>query len=223
MKKSALITGAAGNLGKAAVEKFSAEGYNIVAVVSPGKELGYPVDKSVSIYEANLADEKEVEILIRKILSAHPVIDAAVLTVGGFAMGSVVSTDGEAIQKMMALNFNTTYFTARPLFKHMLAKQSGRIILVGARPALIAEEGKNTVAYTLSKSLIFKLAELFNAEGATKNVLTSVLVPSIIDTPANRQAMPNADFSKWLSPQAISNIIYDVIQGTRDEPIIKLY
>lgn len=223
MKKSVLITGAAGNLGKAAVEKFSAEGYNIVAVVSPGKELGYPVDKSVSIYEANLADEKEVEILIRKILSAHPVIDAAVLTVGGFAMGSVVSTDGEAIQKMMALNFNTTYFTARPLFKHMLAKQSGRIILVGARPALIAEEGKNTVAYTLSKSLIFKLAELFNAEGATKNVLTSVLVPSIIDTPANRQAMPNADFSKWLSPQAISNIIYDVIQGTRDEPIIKLY
>jgi NAD(P)-dependent dehydrogenase (short-subunit alcohol dehydrogenase family) len=224
--KNILITGASGNLGKATVEKFLAEGFNVIAIVSPGKTLGYEVSKPVGIYEADLMDEKAVESVISKILADHKSIYGAVLTVGGFAMGPLESTDGAALQKMFTLNFNTAFFTARPIFKHMLSRQTGRIILVGARPALMADEGKGVVAYALSKSLIFKLSELLNAEGKSKNVLSSVVVPSIIDTPANRQAMPNADFSKWLSPEKIAAIIYDLISDEGKalrEPVVKLF
>lgn len=221
MTKTILITGAAGNLGKAAVEKFSAEGHRIIALVSPGSDFT-DSNQSVSVHQVNLADEKEVEVLLKKLLS-EGTIEAAVLTVGGFSMGSIESTNGDAIQKMMTLNFNTAYFIGRTLFTQMLSRQSGRIVLVGARPALVAEEGKNTVAYALSKSLIFKLAELFNAEGDLKNVLTSVIVPGIIDTPANRKAMPDADIAKWMTPQSIADVIYDFVMEKRRESVIKLY
>src|SRR5690606_6811647 len=136
-----------------------------------------------------------VNSVIKKIISGHPTIDAALLLVGGFAAGNIRNTDGTALKKMFAVNFDTAYFVARPLFNHMLTQpQGGRLIFVGSRPALKPKDGKNSVAYSLSKSLIFKLADILNAEGASKNVTTSVIVPSTIDTEANRRAMADKDF-----------------------------
>jgi NAD(P)-dependent dehydrogenase (short-subunit alcohol dehydrogenase family) len=207
MKKNILITGASGNLGKATVAKFVKDGYNVIATVTPGKTLGFPAE-GVQLYEADLTDENSVNAVVRQIITDHSSLDAALLLVGGFAGGTVQNTDGALLKKMFSLNFDTAYFVARPVFQQMLTQSTGgRIVFVGSRPALQPKEGKNTLAYSLSKSLIFKLADFLNAEGSSKNVTASVIVPSTIDTETNRSAMPDKDFTAWVKPEEIAESI----------------
>src|SRR5688572_26301833 len=110
MKKNVLITGGSGNLGKTAVERFLNEGHQVIATVSPGKGLGFEIGGSIATYEADLTNEKSVQDVIEKILYDYKTIDIAVLTVGGFATGSISTADGAVLQKMFSLNFNTAYF-----------------------------------------------------------------------------------------------------------------
>jgi NAD(P)-dependent dehydrogenase (short-subunit alcohol dehydrogenase family) len=112
------------------------------------------------------------------------------------------------------------------VFIQMVRQSFGRIVFVGSRPALLASEGKSTIAYALSKSLIFKLSELLNAEAAGLDVVTSVIVPGTIDTLANRTSNPNADFSAWVTPEEISSaLVYLTSSEAKSirEPILKLY
>ena len=83
-----------------------------------------------------------------------------------------------------------------------------QIFLIGSKPGLTAKEGKGKIAYGLAKSMLFRLAENMNDEAKGTNVVVNVVVPGTIDTPPNREAMPDADFSKWTKPEAIANIIY---------------
>ena len=227
MKKTVLITGASGNLGKATVEKFISAGYKVIATVSPRKTL--PVDPAgdLETVEADLRNEGQVNEVISQIITKHKTIDGALLLAGGFAAGGIKVADGESLKNMYELNFETAYFAARPVFLQMQKQPTGgRIVLVGARPALIPKEGKNVIAYALSKSLLFTLAEYFNAEGASQNVVTSVIVPSTIDTPANRQSMPKADFSKWVKAEEIAEIMEFICSqkaGSLREPVYKVY
>ncbi len=226
MKKNVLITGASGNLGKATVEKFLKEGYQVIATVAPGIELTGVPEGAVVTYETDLTNEKSAEAAITKIIAHHKSIDVAILTVGGFVAGTIETTDHTALEKMMTLNFNTAYFVARPVFRQMLLQSSGRIVFIGARPALEPAAGKKSVAYSLSKTLIFKLAELLNAEAIGKNVVASVIVPSTIDTPANRKDMPTANFSQWVSPEEIARAIYFLVSDEGKalrNPVLKMY
>jgi NAD(P)-dependent dehydrogenase (short-subunit alcohol dehydrogenase family) len=224
MSRTIFITGASGNLGKAVVEKFVSTSNRVIATVSPGKNLPFQVVGDVETVEADVTNETSVNKVIQSVLEKNRTIDAAVLLVGGFAMGNVDETDGTALKKMFSINFETAYFCARPLFEQMQKQKGGRIVLIGARPALLASAGKGMIAYALSKSLLFKLAELLNAEGATSNVITSVVVPGTIDTPQNREAMPEADFSKWVTPDTIAEVIHFAISNSSlHEPIFKVY
>jgi len=153
-------------------------------------------------------------------------VDAAILTVGGFAMGNMPETKTSDILKQYKLNFETAYNVARPVFVQMLKQNSGRIFLIGSRPGLEAKSGKGMIAYGLAKSLIFRLAELMNEEGKRHNVVTSVIVPSTIDTPQNRKSMPDADPNNWVKAEEIANTIFyycsDASRSLR-EPVIKIY
>lgn len=227
MNKNVLITGASGNLGKAAVEKFTSEGYTVITTVSPGKALGFDVKDNVKIFEADLTNEKSVESVIENIIDKHSTIDAALLLVGGFAPGKLEQTDGSLLKKMFSLNFDTAYFVARPVFQQMLEqKKGGRIIFVGARPTLKPKEGKNVLAYALSKSLLFKLADLLNAEGSSKNVTASVIVPSTIDTEINRKSMPDKDFTAWVKAEEIAESLAFLCSENGNplrETVLKIY
>ena len=227
MKKNILITGASGNLGKATVEKFLKEGHRVIALISPGKSLGFDFKGDLVVEEANLTDESSTTVIIDKIVVENKSIDVALLLVGGYASGSVFETDGTQLKKMYSQNFETAYFVARPVFSQMSKQASGgRIIFIGARPAMLAKDGKSSLAYALSKSLIFKLADFLNAEGSGKNVLCSVIVPSTIDTPVNRAAMPAADFSSWVKPEAIAEVMSFVASdaaGTLRDTVLKVY
>lgn len=227
MKKTVLITGASGNLGKATVHKFINDGYKVIATVTPGKSLGYSVDGECYEYEADLSNEQSVNSVVKEILSKHSTINAALLLVGGFALGNISKTDATALKKMFAINFDTAYFVARPIFDHMLTQpEGGKLIFVGARPALRPKDGKGSLAYSLSKTLIFKLAEILNAEGAARNVTASVIVPSTIDTEVNRKAMPDKDFSTWVKPEDIADAMAFLCSSSAAplrETVLKIY
>jgi NAD(P)-dependent dehydrogenase (short-subunit alcohol dehydrogenase family) len=103
---------------------------------------------------------------------------------------------------------------------------SGRIVFIGSRPALEAKAGKELIAYGLSKSLLFKLAEYINAEAKGKNVTATVVVPSTIDTPLNRKNMPDANPDKWVKPEALANILEFIVSDKSSplrETVLKVY
>jgi NAD(P)-dependent dehydrogenase (short-subunit alcohol dehydrogenase family) len=222
--KNVLITGAAGNLGQAVVEKFISEGYQVLATLDPGARR--KLKDGVKTYAADLTNESQVNEVIAKAISENKMIDAALLLVGGYAGGNIDATDGTALRKMMSLNFETAYFVARPVFQQMVKQGGGRIVLVASKTALVNEAGKNNVGYSLSKFLLTKLAELLNAEGASKNVVCSVVAPSVIDTPANRESMPDSDFSKWVRPEAIAEAMFFLCSKNGSvlrDPVFKVY
>jgi NAD(P)-dependent dehydrogenase (short-subunit alcohol dehydrogenase family) len=197
--KTVIITGAAGNLGSAAVMVFAGAGWRVVALVSPGK---VPIQKreGVEFLEADLLDESATARVVESVVAQYGPIDAALLLVGGFEAGTIESTDSAALRRMFALNVETAYHVARPLF-HSMQNQTngGRLVFVGARPALNASAGKNLVAYGLSKSQLFKLAEYLNAASTT--VRSHVVVFTALDTPQNRASMPKADRLGWVTPE----------------------
>ncbi len=225
--KTAIITGAAGNMGRAVVKKFIEEGYKVIAVTDPLQNDTFDFSgNNFEQHKIDVANETASQKFIDTIVAANNVIDAAILTVGGFAMGTISETSSADIAKQYQLNFETAYNIARPLFVQMMKQKSGRIFLIGSKPGLSAAAGKGMVAYSLAKSLIFRLADLMNSEAKGTNVVTSVVVPSTIDTPQNRKAMPDADYSKWVTPEAIASVISFHCSNDAAalrEPIIKVY
>lgn len=225
--KTAIITGASGNMGQAVVKKFINEGYYVIGTVIPNDPIAmdFPPDKFEKVV-VDLMNEDDSQKFINTILEKHENIDVAVLTVGGFAMGKIAETKTADILKQYKLNFETAYNVARPVFVQMIKQNSGRIFIIGSKPGLDAKNGKGMVAYSLAKSLVFHLAELMNNEARGKNVVTSVVVPSTIDTPPNRNSMPDADFDNWVKPEAIADVIYwhctDESSVLR-EPVLKVY
>jgi NAD(P)-dependent dehydrogenase (short-subunit alcohol dehydrogenase family) len=227
MQKIIMITGANGNLGVATVKKFLDEGYKVIAIDSSGSQLGFAASNpDFELKEVDLSDEKAVDTFVREVIDLHGRIDGALLLVGGFAMGDIAATDGEALKKMYSLNFETAYFVARPLFSHMLQNGYGRLVFIGSRPALRAEQGKGVVAYSLTKSMLFHLAELLNATAKGHNVVASVVAPSTIDTVQNRQSMPEANPASWVRPEQIADVLEFICSEkgtTLREPVYKVY
>jgi len=225
--KTAIVTGASGNMGQAVVKKFIDQGFKVIGTIIPNDPVAmdFPADKFEKIV-VDLMNEDNSRQFIDTLLSTHTTIDAAVLTVGGFAMGKITDTKTSDILKQYKLNFETAYNVARPIFTQMLKQNSGRIFLIGSKPGLDHRNGKGMVAYGLAKSLIFRLAELMNDEAKGTDVVTSVIVPSTIDTPQNRQSMPEAKFDSWVKPEAIADIIYfhcSPEASALRETVIKIY
>jgi NAD(P)-dependent dehydrogenase (short-subunit alcohol dehydrogenase family) len=227
MARNVLVTGASGNLGRALVRKFLAAGDRVIGTFMPEEAIDHQQFGAGFVPSfIDLFNEMETAALIDNLIREYGSIDTAILTVGGFAMGNLASTDSTEIRIQFRLNFESAYHTARPLFSHMMARGKGRIFMIGSRPGLDMKSGTGAVAYSLSKSLVFRLAELLNAEAGNSGVTVSVIVPSIIDTPANRAAMPGADFTKWVQAEEISEVIFFYASGQAAairEPLIKLY
>jgi len=226
-QKTVIITGAAGGLGSTVTKTFLEKGYKVIATVSSDKsKSSLEAHSNLDIYTVDLGDEQQAGDFVSSTIAKYGKIDAVLLLAGGFAMGGVSATKGDDIKKQLSINFETAYYVARPLFEHMLQNNFGRIVFIGSRPALTSAQGKNLVAYSLSKSLLFKLAEFINETAKGKNVTATVVVPSTIDTPVNRQAMPDANFNDWVQPSALANILEFVVSdksAALREPVLKVY
>ncbi|MGC8751339.1 SDR family NAD(P)-dependent oxidoreductase [Hydrotalea sp.] len=218
--KTVLVTGAAGNLGKAVVQKFAIEAYSVYALVHSITQIDTWKDLPVTQLPTDLLNEHNCQTSINTVIAATKHIDVAVLTAGGFTMGTIADTDLNKMQQQMALNFETAYNIARPVFLQMLQQNNGHLFLTGSKAGLNTQHAKGVTAYGLSKSLLFRLAEIMQAEANGTQVHIHVIVPNIIDTPQNRAAMPNADFSKWTLPETIADKIYAIVNSNSIEPMV---
>ena len=224
---SIIITGANGNLGLSVVNRLLKDNYRLLAATGTVGAGNLPENEKIEQFEVDLMNEAEAAAFVKNSLQDHADIRAAVLLVGGFAMGKLAETSKADLDNMINLNFYTAFNIVRPLLAHFLGRpEGGQFILVGSRPGLNAADGKDFFAYSLSKAMIFKLAEFINAEGKDKSITATVIVPSTIDTETNRKAMPNADFSKWVPTENIADAISFALSDTGGmlrENIIKIY
>ncbi|MBI5371503.1 MAG: SDR family NAD(P)-dependent oxidoreductase [Sphingobacteriales bacterium] len=214
--KTAIVTGAAGNLGKAVVRKFLAEGFSVCGTgLLPAAWTGYEGN------QVDLSDETASGDWVSSVIKKQGTVETAILTVGGFAMGDIEGTGTKDIADQIRLNLETAYNVARPLFLQMLKQGRGTIFFIGSQAGLDEKKSKGVVAYGLAKSLLFRLAGLINEEAAGREVRAFVLVPFIIDTPQNRASMPGADFSTWQTPAFLAETIfsYAMAPGGK-EPVI---
>ena len=225
--KTVIITGANGNLGLAVTKEFLDKGYQVVAtVISESMKADFTADDRLEVRIVNLTDEGETDTFIRSVIEKYKKVEAALMLVGGFAMGNIAATSGADIDKQLSLNFKTAYHVTKPLFRHMMENENGRLIFIGARPAIEPSLGKDLLAYGLSKSLLFKLAEYLNEEAKGKNVSATVVAPSTLDTPLNRKSMPDIDPSIWVKPSALAEILEFMVSekgGSLRETILKVY
>jgi len=165
-----------------------------------------PVHANLDVKVVNLLNKMETALFIQSVIKKYKRVDAAMMLVGGFATVNIAVTSDSDLQKQFALNFETAYHITRPLFEHMCKNETGRLAFIGARPA-IEPSGKYMLAYALSKSLLFKLAEFLNVETVGKNIVANMVVPSTLDTTLNRKNMPETDLATWVKPEQLAEVL----------------
>jgi|SRR5579883_2376766 NAD(P)-dependent dehydrogenase (short-subunit alcohol dehydrogenase family) len=195
-----LITGAAGGLGTAVAQAFLDTGATVVGV-----EREWHSTPAFHAVSADLTTAAGCEKMVAEALK-HGRIDALIHTVGGFGGGSPVSeTTDQSWDSMLNLNLRVAFLTLRAVLKPMTQAKYGRIVAIGSRAAL--DPIPNFAAYSVSKAALVALIKNVAAETKDLGITANVVLPSTIDTPANRKAMPNADFSKWVTPASIANLL----------------
>jgi NAD(P)-dependent dehydrogenase (short-subunit alcohol dehydrogenase family) len=201
----ALVTGASGALGAAIVQAFAAAGARAVGVTHSAPPRGK--DNARIAYEtADVGDEPSVETLIVKVVREYGALDVVVNTVGGFTAGQPVTGSSlDTWEGMMNLNARTAFLVSKHAGRAMAQRHAGRIINVSSRSAFSGR--KNAAAYAVSKRAIITLTEAQAEEMRGLGVTVNVIVPSIIDTPANRAGMPTADTSRWPTPEQVARVV----------------
>ncbi len=204
-----LITGAAGNLGRAVAQAFRARGDRLVLVDLRLDALAAAFGNAgndVLLAPANLLRQDEVDAVVRHALDRFGRIDVLCNLAGGFRMGEAVHETGDGSWDFLFdLNARTVLHASRAVVPHMLARGSGWIVNVGAFSASkgVAQMG----AYTASKSAVVRLTEAMSAELRMQGIHVNCVLPTVIDTPENRQAMPDADPAQWVAPRDLANVI----------------
>jgi len=203
-----MVTGAGGNVGSAVARRFAAEGAKLVLVGRKADELQALVDELGGMPGvADVTDPASVDALVKQVEASYGRIDVLAHTVGGFAAGQTVHESGiDVFDKMMTLNAKSVYVTCGRVAQHMVEKQiAGSITVILAKNAYKA--GAKNAAYSASKAAAQRIVEAMAAELGGLGIGVNGIVPSTIDTPQNRAAMPNADTSKWIQPEEIANLI----------------
>jgi NAD(P)-dependent dehydrogenase (short-subunit alcohol dehydrogenase family) len=207
--QTVLITGAAGNLGHAVAAAFAAAGANLVLL-----DLNEDALKKTSTAGAgdvlrqrvDLSDTASIAAAVDAAIKRFGRIDALCNLAGGFHMGEKVhEISADKWDFMMELNAGSVLRMSNAVVPHMLKADGGRIVNIGANSALggKAEMG----AYIASKSAVIRLTETMAAELRGHNINVNCVLPSIIDTPQNRAAMPKADPAKWVAPEALADVL----------------
>ena len=198
---SILVTGATGGLGPAVVSAFLNSGAGVFGVTRSWDGRRLPEGN----FQPIEADLTTVEGCRHAVARAQPV-ETLIHVMGGFAGGSPVGeTTDEVWRRMMDLNLNSAFYMIREVLPAMLEARSGRIVVVGSRTGV--EPAANLSAYAVSKAAVHTLVRTVALEVAGTGVTANAVLPGTIDTGANRKAMPGADFTKWVKPEAIADVV----------------
>lgn len=198
-----VITGALGALGRVVVESAVKRGAR-VAGIDHAPALTAATAERIELGHVDLTDAAQAKHAIDAAAAHFGKLDALVNIAGGFIFETVADGDARTWQRMHAMNLLTALNASHAAIPHLLAAPGGRIVNVGAMGALQATSGMGP--YAASKAGVHRLTEALAAEHKGKITVNAVL-PSIIDTAANRISMPKADFSKWVTPQELAEVI----------------
>lgn len=211
-RKVVMITGAAGNLGTSTTQKFMELDSKLALVDHSADRLQQKfgaLNHSTGLYlspSVELTDPNQVGKIVSKIVDKFGSIDALINIAGGYHAGSPVhETSVETLKNLYELNVLTMFNTCHAVIPIMLEAGAGSIINIGARSGL--KGSFNTGAYSASKSGVIRLTESMSAELKRSGIRVNCVLPGTIDTPKNREDMPNADFSRWVTPGEIAEII----------------
>ena len=201
--KVVVVTGASGALGRVVAAVALAHGARVAGVDYAAHEVAATPDW-IELGGVDLSDAAQAKTAIDAAASHFGRLDALINIAGGFAFETAAEGDPKTWQRMYALNVLTALNASRSAIPYLTASPAGRIVNVGAIGALQAGAGMG--AYAASKAGVHRLTEALAAEWKGKITVNAVL-PSTIDTPANRASMPKADFTKWVTPQELTEVI----------------
>jgi NAD(P)-dependent dehydrogenase (short-subunit alcohol dehydrogenase family) len=203
-----IVTGATGNLGRAVAGAFAAAGANLVLIDRHRERLTAAFggeDPRRLFVPTDLLDRARVEAMARAAIERFKRIDVLCNIAGGFRMGTPVhETDEKDWEFLFDINVRTLLNCVRAVVPHMIAGGGGRIINVGAASAQkgVAQMG----AYCAAKSAVIRITEAMAAELRDRNINVNCVLPTIIDTPENRAAMPKADPARWVAPGDLAKV-----------------
>ncbi|WP_439375587.1 SDR family oxidoreductase [Bradyrhizobium sp. PMVTL-01] len=201
--KVLVVTGVLGALGKVVADIAQARGALIAGIDHAPSQLSATPER-IEIGGVDLSDAAQAKTAIDASAKHFGRIDALINIAGGFAFETVGDGDIATWQRMHALNVLTALNASRAALPHLAASRAGRIVNIGAMGALQAGNGMGP--YAASKAGVHRLTEALANEWKGKVTVNAVL-PSIIDTKANRADMPKADFSRWVTPQELAEVI----------------
>lgn len=191
-----LITGASGGLGEVTSQLFREAGWQVRPVARSGEGR----------IAADLTRPEEARLAVDQALQQAGRIDAVLHLIGGFAGGQTVEETGPEIwQQMLDVNLTAAFHVAHAVLPHLKSRGEGRMVFIGSRAGLEPSAGFS--AYSVSKAGLIALVKTIAQENREYGITANIVLPSTIDTPANRRAMPNADFSRWVSPASIAQLL----------------
>ena len=200
-----LVAGGTGALGSAVVRELLDAGYDCAAtwIVDVELERGRAeFGDRANFIRADLTDPDEAEQAIAAVTDLEAVVDL----VGGFASGPAVhETAPEEFDRLMRLNLTPAFNLARAAMPRLIDRGGGAFVAVSARPALKPFPGAS--GYVTSKAAVLAFVQALDADYRSKGIRANAILPSVIDTPANRRDQPDADFSKWVQPAEIARVV----------------
>jgi NAD(P)-dependent dehydrogenase (short-subunit alcohol dehydrogenase family) len=201
--KVIVVTGASGALGKVVAGAALARGARVAGVDHAKSEVA-DTPYRMELGGVDLSDAAQARQAIDAVAAHFGRLDILINIAGAFSFETIAEGDPKTWQRLYAINVLTALHAARAAIPHLLASPAGRIVNIGAMGALQAGAGMGP--YAASKAGVHRLTEALAAELKGK-VTANAVLPSTIDTPANRAAMPNADFTKWVTAQELANVI----------------
>ena len=210
--RNVLITGGTGILGSAVTKAYLAQGDNVAVTylfeneVENFKKFNPDLFEDVTFLFANVTEETEVQKTIEEFVSQFGSLDVLVNIVGGFVGGiPAAELEEDRWDFMMNLNLKSVFLCCKTVIPHMAARGYGKIINVSARAGLKGEAGLS--AYCVSKGGVRTLTESLAAEVMDSGVNVNAIMPSIMDTPMNREAMPDEEHDRWVAPADVAKVI----------------
>jgi NAD(P)-dependent dehydrogenase (short-subunit alcohol dehydrogenase family) len=198
--KTVVVTGAAGSLGKAVVRAAVAAGARVEALDRSEEALAAVAGPGVTVRRVDLLDADGLAALLRDVAA-----DGLAAIAGGFTMGTAAHEASDDWDAMQRINVTTLRNTLAAVVPGMLARGAGSVVTIGSRNGLSGPGAMS--AYAAAKGAVHRITESLAAEGAPRGVRANCVLPSIIDTPANRAAMPGADASVWVSPDDLAALV----------------
>ncbi len=208
-----IVTGGTGNLGRAVAEALWQAGARLV-IVDRSAEEKFPTtfpewmgdDARAFASSTDLTNADAVDDMVERVLQRFGRIDGLINIAGGYRAGTPVhETPIETWDFMLNLNARTLFLASKAVLPHMIAQHSGKIVNIGARVALGGK--KDMAAYSVAKTAVLRLTESISDEVKAHGINVNCVLPGTIDTPSNREAMPNANYERWVRPEALADVV----------------